>query len=97
MRVPIHHHHYYRHHLADDSEHPVIVHSKEHVESRRAQRGSESIERENTPTMESDKGSLGRYVKAQGRGVTIRKGKPVIEEMPKRDPDSRLLSRDPLP
>jgi len=44
-----------------------------------------------------DREPLGRYVKPQGRGVTIRMGKPVIEEMPMRDPDSRLLSRDPLP
>jgi hypothetical protein len=91
MRTPVDHHRFHHHKLADDSERPTIVHKY-------AKEGSQRVEQEPTPTMAPlDREQLGRYAKPQGRGITISKGKPVIEEMPMRDPDSRLLSRDPLP
>ena len=66
-------------------------------ESTYAKEGSDVIERDITPTSRFDRESIGRYLKSQGRGATIRMGSGVIEDTTKRVPGSRLLSRDSLP
>jgi hypothetical protein len=68
-------------------------------DERYAKEGSNRYVQPETPVMApTNREQLGRYARGQGRGASIRMGSGVIEDtMAKRDPGSRLLSRDPLP
>jgi hypothetical protein len=62
-----------------------------------AKEGSNIVERDTTPIARFDRESLGRYLRGQGRGHTIRMGGGVIENTTMRGPGLPLLSRDSLP